>query len=57
MERGTIPATDKDGGGHGYGLATVQEAAGRLQGEMFCYTEDGMFILDVMVAKAAFPDG
>lgn len=57
VERGTIPATDKDGGGHGYGLATVQEAAGRLQGEMFCYTEDGMFILDVMVAKAAFPDG
>lgn len=57
VEKGTIPATDKTGGGHGYGLATVQEAAGRLSGDMLCYTEDGMFILDVMVSTAAFPGG
>lgn len=57
VEKGTIPSTDKEGGGHGYGLATVQEAAGRLLGDMFCYTKDGMFILDVMVSTAAFPGG
>ena len=50
VERGTIPATDKEGHGHGIGLATVQEAAGRLDGEMFCYTENGYFVLDVMVS-------
>lgn len=33
-----------------------QEAAGRLDGEMFCYTEDGYFILDVMVSRRAFPN-
>ena len=57
VEKGTIPVTDKEGGGHGYGLATVKEAAERLLGDMFCYTKDGMFILDVMVATAAFPGG
>lgn len=57
VEKGTIPATDKNGGGHGYGLTTVKEAAGRLSGDMFCYTKDGMFILDVMVSTAAFPGG
>ena len=50
VERGTIPATDKEGRGHGIGLATVQEAAERLDGEMFCYTENGYFVLDVMVS-------
>lgn len=55
VEKGTIPLTDKTGGGHGYGLATVQEAAERLEGDMFCYTKDGAFILDVMVSTAAFP--
>ncbi len=49
VEKGEIPATDKEGYGHGFGLATVQEAAGKLEGEMFCYTENGNFVLDVMV--------
>lgn len=49
VERGTIPATGKEGMDHGFGLLTVQEAAERLDGEMFCYTEQGNFVLDVMV--------
>ncbi|MBP3703516.1 MAG: GHKL domain-containing protein [Lachnospiraceae bacterium] len=49
VERGTIPVTDKEGQDHGFGLATIQEAAQRLDGEMFCYTDDGSFVLDVMV--------
>lgn len=57
VEKGTIPSTNKADGGHGYGLATIQEAAGRLFGDMFCYTKDGMFVLDVMVSTAAFPGG
>lgn len=57
VEEGTLPTTDKKGGGHGYGLLTVKEAAERLLGDMSCYTKDGMFILDVMVAIAAFPGG
>lgn len=57
VEKGTLPVTDKAGGGHGYGLATVQEATERLLGDMFCYTKEGMFILDVMVATSAFPGG
>ncbi|MBS7007067.1 MAG: GHKL domain-containing protein [Anaerostipes sp.] len=57
VERGTIPATGKEGGGHGYGLATVKEAAERLDGDMFCYASSGMFILDVLVASDTFPGG
>lgn len=49
VEKGTIPATDKEGHDHGFGLLTVREAAARLGGEMFCYTENGNFVLDVMV--------
>lgn len=49
IEKGTIPATDKPGAGHGFGIQTIQEAARRLSGEMFCYTENGTFVLDVMV--------
>lgn len=49
VERGTLPATDKTGRDHGFGLRTVQEAAGRHGGEIFCYTEQGTFVLDVMV--------
>ena len=55
VEKGTIPATDKEGGGHGYGLATVQEAAKRLDGDMLCYTDGGMFVLDVLTACDTFP--
>lgn len=54
VEKGSIPATDKKGQGHGFGLASVQEAAKRLDGEMFCYTENGNFVLDVMVSASPF---
>lgn len=56
VAQGEIPATDKDGIDHGFGLATIKEASGRLDGEMFCYTESGYFILDVMVSRQTFPD-
>lgn len=49
VEQGEIPATDKEGKDHGFGLPTVKEAAERLDGESFCYTKDGYFILNVMV--------
>lgn len=52
--QGEIPATDKEGFDHGFGLATIKEMAGRLDGEMFCYTENGHFILDVMIPHRAF---
>lgn len=51
VEKGTVPATDKEGLDHGFGLVTVKEAAQRLDGEMFCYTESGNFVLDVMVQE------
>ncbi|MCI8364506.1 MAG: GHKL domain-containing protein [Eubacterium sp.] len=54
VEKGTIPATDKEGHGHGFGLSTVKEAAERLDGEMLCYTQNGNFILDVMVSCQSF---
>ena len=56
VERGETPATDKAGQDHGFGLATIREAAERLDGESFCYTEDGNFVLDVMVSREAFPN-
>lgn len=49
VESGKLPATSKNGLEHGFGLNTVQEAAERLGGEVFCYTEHGNFVLDVMV--------
>ncbi len=49
VDKGKIPGTTKEGEEHGFGLLTVQEAAKRLGGEMFCYTEDGSFVLDVLV--------
>lgn len=49
VEKGTIPATEKKESDHGFGLLTVKEAAERLGGEMFCYTEKDSFVLDVMV--------
>jgi len=49
VEKGTIPTTNKEGHDHGFGLLTVQEAVERLDGEAFCYTEKGNFVLDVMV--------
>lgn len=50
VESGTIPATDKEGCDHGFGLITINEAAERLDGTMTCYTESGDFVLDVMVS-------
>lgn len=49
VEKGKLPATDKKGREHGYGLSTVQESAQKLGGDMLCYTENGDFVLDVMV--------
>lgn len=49
VERGSIPETDKEGCEHGFGLVTVKETAERLEGDMTCYTENGYFVLDVMV--------
>jgi len=54
VEKGTIPATNKKGNEHGFGLATVQEVAQSLDGDMFCYTENGDFVLDVMVSCRSF---
>lgn len=49
VDKGTIPATKKEGKDHGFGLRTIKEAAESLDGEMFCYTDEGCFILDVMI--------
>lgn len=49
VEKGVLPATGKTEAGHGFGLVTIREAAGRLGGDMLCYTESGNFVLDVMV--------
>lgn len=57
VEKGSIPVTNKEGHDHGFGLVTIQEAAEKLGGEMLCYTEDGNFILDVMVSCQFFPKG
>ncbi|MDE6568429.1 MAG: GHKL domain-containing protein [Lachnospiraceae bacterium] len=52
VEKGSIPATDKEGHDHGFGLATIEEAVKKLDGDMFCYTENGNFVLDVMLMPA-----
>ncbi len=49
VKRGELPATTKEGTGHGFGLTTIKEAAAKLEGEMICYTSAGSFVLDVMV--------
>lgn len=49
VEKGELPATGKAEAGHGFGLTTIREAADRLGGDMLCYTENGNFVLDVMV--------
>jgi len=49
VEKGTIPKSIKEEKGHGFGLLTIKEAAVRLNGEMCCYTENGNFVLDVLV--------
>ena len=42
-------ATGKKETGHGFGLPTVRDAAKKLGGDMLCYTQEGNFVLDVMV--------
>lgn len=54
VENGSIPATNKEGNDHGFGLSAIEEAAKQLDGEMFCYTENGNFVLDVMVSCQSF---
>ena len=54
VEQGKLPETDKEGQGHGYGLLSVQEAVERLSGDMVCYTQNGYFILDVMIPCRSF---
>lgn len=54
VERGKLPETDKEGRGHGYGLRSVQEDAERLSGDMECYTENGYFVLDVIIPCRCF---
>ena len=49
VEKGTIPATSKESSDHGFGLPTILEAAQKLGGDMMCYTENGSFMLDVMM--------
>lgn len=54
VEQGKLPKTDKEGQGHGYGLSSINEAVERLSGDMVCYTENGYFVLDVMIPCRAF---
>lgn len=54
VRQGMLPVTDKEGSEHGFGLITVKESVERLNGEMFCYTEDGDFVLDVMIPCRTF---
>lgn len=54
VEQGKLPETDKEGRGHGYGLHSMKEAVERLSGDMVCYTENGYFVLDVMVPCRSF---
>lgn len=49
VEKGTLPKSGKKDPGHGFGLATIQEMAASLGGDMLAYTEDGWFLLDIMV--------
>lgn len=54
VEQGKLPETDKEGRGHGYGLCSMQDAVERLSGDMVCYTENGYFVLDVMIPCRSF---
>lgn len=49
VEKNTVPKSSKKEPGHGFGPATIQEAAAALDGDMFAYTDSGNFVLDVMV--------
>ncbi len=49
VEKGTLPESSKGKKGHGYGLRSIQEITELIDGDMLCYTEDGCFILDIVV--------
>ncbi len=49
VEKGTIPSTTKKGADHGFGLQTMLEAAQKIGGDMMCYTENGYFVVDVLL--------
>ncbi len=49
VEKGTVPKSSKKDPGHGFGLATIQEMAASLAGDMLAYTDSGFFVLDIMV--------
>lgn len=53
-DKGTASAAAQAGGGYGAGLAAMRKAAQSLDGEMFCYTENGNFVLDVMILRRPF---
>lgn len=54
VEQGKLPETDKEGGGHGYGMRSIKEDVEQLSGDMACYTENGYFVLDVMIPCGLF---
>ncbi len=49
VAKGSIPSSSKREAGHGFGLVTIKEAAEKLNGEMYAYTDCGNFVLDVLV--------
>lgn len=49
VKKGSLPPSSRGGSEHGFGLRTIQDAARRLGGEMNCYTQEGYFLLDVMI--------
>lgn len=49
VEKGTLPGTSKRGADHGFGLSTMLESAQKIGGDLMCYTEEGSFIVDVLV--------
>ncbi len=53
VARGDIPPSSKDAKGHGFGLRSIREIAEKLDGDMICYTENGCFVLDVMLRPGA----
>ncbi len=55
VERGCLPPTTKTELGHGYGLETICQTASSLGGNAVCYTENGYFVLDVLVRNGCSP--